>query len=476
VTVLSDQEYLATSQTLNRLAGLVFDDSRRAALSAIVTERMAAAGSASVEGYLHLVESPVGAPERQRLLDAVTIQETHFFRNLPQVEALRRDILPALIGDALAARRPVTVWSAGCSTGEEPYTLAMLLLEAMHGRGPVPVRILGTDVSAAALEVADAGVYAGRTIQLAEAGAADRWFDAGSDGSWRVKDEVRELVDFQVHNLVTEPPPFAYGEVDLLVCRNVTIYFSRETTQSLMHRFHEVMRDGAYLVLGHAETLWQVSDAFALVPVGDAFVYRRDRVAGSGAPARPPRAGSPSHRSSRPEPRRGPLGRLRPPVRIIRQRGSAPEPAVPPVEPLEQAREALAAGRYDEAASLAADASAGEPLSAEAYVVQARAFGNLGRDDEALEALRKAVFLDPAAGHAHFLLASTLTKLGNREAASLSFAAAAETLPLATPGALADLLDGRAVDDLVDLCRKLASATRPTNEPIPTTPAGRRPR
>lgn len=480
MSVLSDHEYLLTSQALNRMAGLVFDESRRAAVSAIVSERIAEVGSTSVTAYLDLVQSVAGAPERQKLLDAVTIQETHFFRNLPQVDALRRHIVPELLAHASASRRPLTVWSAGCSTGEEPYTLAMLLLEATQGR-PVPVRIVGTDVSSAALDVARAARYSGRTIDLAETGAADRWFDQQDDGSRVVKKEVRELVEFRLHNLVTEAPPFGHGDVDLLVCRNVTIYFARETTQALVHRFHGVMRDGAYLVLGHAETLWQVSDAFSLVPVGEAFVYRRDPVSVRPPGPRPtPAAGRvvpPAGRSRAPlaatrrEPPPKQRARLRAPVRVIRSLTSAP--ALPSAADLPTAREALADGRYTDAVDLAAAISAREPLLVEAYVVQGRALANLGRDAEAVDHLRKAVFLDPTAGHAHFMLASSLLRLDEAEAASLSFAAAADTLPLTTPGAVADLLDGRPVAELVDLCRQLAAAGRGTGRELSTN--GHRP-
>ncbi|MFZ0322591.1 MAG: protein-glutamate O-methyltransferase CheR [Actinomycetes bacterium] len=476
VHTLTDAEYAETAGVLVQLAGLAFDDSRRAALSAILHERLQATGSSTVAQYLDFVVTPSGAAERQTLLDAVTIQETHFFRNVPQIEALRRHLLPELVNHAAATRRPLTIWSAGCSTGEEPYTLAMLAQEAVGSR-PVPVRILGTDVSASALAVASQAVYAGRTIQLAEAGAAERWFDPLDDGAFRVKREVRDLVEFRLHNLVTEPPPFAMNEIDLLVCRNVTIYFARETTRDLVHRFHGAMRDGSYLVLGHAETLWQVSDAFSLVPVSDAFAYRRE-ARPVGRPARPV-VRPPVRAAARPEPpRRFARARLLAPVRVIKARTPLAAPSTQEGE-LADARAALAAGRYPEAAERAAAVAMADPMSVEAYVIQGRALSNTGDDAAALEVLRKAVFLDPSAGHAHFLLASTLSRVGEPEAAALSFAAAAETLPMATPQALADLLDGRAVSDLVDLCRQLAAATRPTStaSPAPSgsaTHAGRR--
>lgn len=464
--VLTDEEYAATSQTLARLAGLVFDVSRRSALSVVVRDRVERTGHDSVVNYLWWVESPAGAAERQRLLDTVTIQETHFFRNLPQLEALRATVLPELITRARSSRRPLTIWSAGCSTGEEPYTLAMLLLGLFDTLGQVPVRIIGTDVSDSALVVARQGIYAGRTIELAEPAAVERWFDRRSDGSYSVSQQVRELVDFRLQNLVTDPPPLDAGEIDLVVCRNVTIYFGRDTTKALVQRFHRGLVEGGYLLLGHAETLWQVSDAFSLVPVGEAFIYRKDaspvrsrRQPAGPTTSRPPTASSPAAK-------RGVRDVLRSPVRLPR-RLPEPAPKTPvtplpsPIEDLAAAREMLAQGRYSEAASLAERSTAAQPMLVEGYVVEGRALANQGNDDGAIAALRKAVFLDPRAGHAHFLLATTLSRVGDPTGAALSFHAAAETLPFASAETVAELLDGRAVADLVDLCRQLASTATP---------------
>ena len=461
--VLADEEYRLVTDSLVRMAGLVFDASRRGAISAIVSERLNTTKHPSIESYLAFVESALGVNERQQLLDAVTIQETHFFRNLPQIDALRRDVLPDLLRRNRAAGRPLTIWSAGCSTGEEPYTIAMLVLELLEKHGPHQVRIVGTDVSAAALDVARAGVYSGRTIQLAEASAVERWFDQQADGSYSVAQPVRDLVEFDLQNLVIDEPPFSSGEVDLIVCRNVTIYFGKETTTRLVGSFHRLLAVGGYLLLGHAETLWQISDDFSLLPVGEAFVYRKDAAAprrGSGL--RRPGSGGAS------PPRRVRHNVLRVPG--LRPRKPAPPPPAPPqdvpvapspVEDILRAREALSVGNYAEAASLAERATAQHPLLVEGYIIEGRALSNQGDDDGAIVALRKAVFLDPSAAHAHFLLATTLSRVGDPGGAALSFASAAETLPAASPETLSELLDGRAVTDLVDLCRQLAVSLQP---------------
>jgi chemotaxis protein methyltransferase CheR len=476
--VLTDEEYQAITAALVRMAGLVFDASRRGAISAIVVERMGKTKHPSISSYLAHAESALGMDERQQLLDAVTIQETHFFRNLPQVDALRRDVLPDLLRRNRATGRPVTIWSAGCSTGEEAYTIAMLMVELLQEHGPYPVRIIGTDVSAAALDVARAGVYSGRTIQLAEPGAVNRWFDTVDDGSYSVTQRVRDLVQFQLQNLVIDEAPFAPGDVDLIVCRNVTIYFGKETTTRLVGSFHRLLTIGGYLLLGHAETLWQISDEFSLLPVGEAFIYRKD-AAGPSRRGRQPLAASHTTAS---QPRRVMQNVLRVPG--LRPRRAAPPPPAPPlpatklpspVEDLLRAREALSAGNYAEAASLAERATAAHPLLVEGYIIEGRALSNQGDDDGAIVALRKAVFLDPGAAQAHFLLATTLSRVGDPNGAALSFASAAQTLPNASPETLAELLDGRAVSDLVDLCRQLAESLQPEAAPSPSVAAGSAP-
>ena len=433
---MTDEEFEAVRDYLAAQAGLVFDDTRRAGLAAVVSERARATGHATPTSYLRWVQGRRGDAERQRLLDEVTVQETYFFRNPPQIEALRRRVLPELVRRAAGRARPLTVWSAGCSTGEEAYTLAMLLMELAPMLGyRAPARVLGTDVSAAALDTARRGVYVGRAVQGVPATARDRWFEPVGGGALAVRDEVRRLVDLRVHNLVTDPPPFAAGEVDLVVCRNVTIYFSRDTTRGLVGRFHDVLADGGYLLLGHSETLWQVSDAFSLVPVGDAFVYRR------GQDPRRPRSAVPKPRAALPRrPRRSPPAAGTPDQRVSLRDASA----------------ALDGGRYDDAVATAQQVVAAYPLRADGYLVLGRALSTLGRDGEALDPLRKAVYLDPAAGHAHFVLASSLARLGQHAAAAAAYRAAAATLGSVDPAALASVLDGRDVTELVDLCTRLA--------------------
>ncbi len=478
---LTDQELDRLRTVLSAAAGLVFEDSRRDSLSYSVAERMRLTGIAGVPAYLDAV-SRHGSPELQPLIDEVTIQETHFFRNPPQMQALRQHVLPELVRAASTNGRRIRIWSAGCSTGEEPYTIAMMLRELLPNMDGWDVKVIATDISAGALQAASSATYGERAVQLATPEVRERFFVPLPGGVYAVRPEVRELVHFTHHNLVLDAPP--EGGLDLVLCRNVTIYFARETTRALVRRLHTCLRDGGYLFIGHSETLWQINDDFRLVSfdVGRsaAYVYRRvdppaveRRVSGPGA-----------RKTSMLVERRSPMRRPR--VSLGRRgegqgASSAPTPAVPfsgagavpsgagavpagagpgvvPVPVVVAAdavRSALAAGQYEQAARLARQAALGAPLEAQLHYLLGRALVDLGQDDEALPALRRAVYLDPDAGLAHFLLAGGLARSGDLAAAAREYRAAAATLGRSPDDATAPELGGRSVRELAAMCAQV---------------------
>ena len=194
---------------LGGAAGLVFDDSRRDSMAYCVAERLRATGLPDVASYLVVLGDAV---ERQALLDEVTIQETYFFRNPPQVRALRQHVLPELIRHADGHGRRLRIWSAGCSTGEEAYGIAMLLRELLPSTAGWDVKVLATDVSERALAAARTARYGPRAVQLAGPEDLARFFTTTPDGQHEVRPEVRELVEVRHHNLVTESVPFAPSE------------------------------------------------------------------------------------------------------------------------------------------------------------------------------------------------------------------------------------------------------------------------
>jgi chemotaxis protein methyltransferase CheR len=467
---MTDDEFATLRTILEKSAGLVQDESRRDSLGQAVAGRIEATGATSVAAYLAMLSGSRGASERQQLIDVVTIQETHFFRNPPQIRALRQHVLPELIRRSVAQNRPLTIWSAGCSTGEEPYSLAMLVRELMPMATRAHVRIVGSDVSASALTFAEAGRYGARAVQMAEPIDLERWFEYDND-AYVVRDDVRELVDLRLHNLITDPPPFDVGEVDLLLCRNVTIYFNRVTTKALMARFHKTLSDGGYLFLGHSETLWQLSDAFTLLPLGDAFVYRRDdgpkgrvtlpdrRTEVGDAPILLP------ERRGRSERRRRLDETTRDPNKAQPMRPLAPRTPLPPTVPpatrtaddfVASARTALADGRYTDAAVAAARAAKTDPMLVEPHLIGGEALVNLGRDADAIKELRQAVYLQPASAPALLLLAGALDREGEPAAAGRAYRSAAATVADLPPEQVAGFFGGREPAELVALCLRLA--------------------
>ena len=488
--VLTDLELDRLRAVLARAAGLVFEDSRRDSLGYGVAERMRATGDPDVAAYLSRVEAP-GSAELQPLVDEVTIQETHFFRNPPQIRALREHVLPELVAWADTRGRRIRIWSAGCSTGEEPYTVAMALRELLPITAGWDVKVIGTDISAGALQAARTATYGRRALQLATPRQLTRFFTPTDDGRHQVRPEVRELVEFRHHNLVQEAPPD--DGLDLVLCRNVTIYFSRDTTRALVRRLHGALRDGGYLFLGHSETLWQISEDFRLVTLGTgdraAFVYRRldpggerravlpDRRTEQQAPvteqrvaarrAQAPRPGGvvrgPAPSSRRAPDKGDPRAEDPPGTTTAGPRGPAETPGTATAGPrgpadgkgLARVRQEIAQGRYADAARLARLTAEVDPLVAEAHYLLGRALVEAGDDRQALPALRRAVYLAPEGGLAHFMLAGALARSGDPAAAAREYRAAALTLNGDSAAVDAPELGGRSVRELAALCAQL---------------------
>ena len=220
-----------------------------------IAVRMRASGVHTFAQYARVLDAD--SHEYERLLDALTINVTKLFRNVDAWHTLALDVLPDLfVARAETARaRPVRIWSAGCASGEEAYTLAALAhaqSEARNESAPEEaVEVLGTDVDAASLRAAVEGVYAKAAFDETPIGYRERYFTAGYPA--RVRPELRAITRFARHDLLADPAP--PGEWDLIVCRNVMIYFDRESQEALFERFHRALAPGGSLFLGKVETL-----------------------------------------------------------------------------------------------------------------------------------------------------------------------------------------------------------------------------
>jgi chemotaxis protein methyltransferase CheR len=261
--------------------GIVIDDAKIPHLSGVVDERTRALGLCDAWEYLlFLLRGPDSAAELRTLARGLLVGETSFFRTPGLFDVFEKRILPEQSCGGTSA--PIPVWSAGCSSGEEAYTIAMAALEWSCGRHEVPVRVRATDIHRDALERAREGVYAVQALQAVPERMRAAYFEPAGNGRFRVADVVRRLVYFEELNLMDLLSlPSSSVRYAAIFCRNVMIYFRPETTRRLVERFHGCLAEGGVLFLGHSETLWGITDAFALEQSGGVFYYRKTPPAAS---------------------------------------------------------------------------------------------------------------------------------------------------------------------------------------------------
>ena len=265
--------------------GLYFRDHDLKNLEAGVSQRMKTCGFDSVHSYyLYLTTSEEKETEFRELLNLLTINHTYFFRNEPQFLAFKEKVLPELIErkmqqlfESKSSKKPaLRIWSAGCSTGEEPYTIAMILREAIPHLEDWNLEILATDASSEAMEKAKRGVYSENSMRLVEEPYRSKYFTQTvlpkRSREWRISEEIKRMVRFGFLNLVGDPYP---PEWDVIFCRNVTIYFETKTTIKIMEDFAANMTDPGYLFLGYSESLQFLTDKFRMAHWQDGIYYRK---------------------------------------------------------------------------------------------------------------------------------------------------------------------------------------------------------
>lgn len=238
-----------------------------------LSTRMPALGIDDPEAYVQRLKEPTGEQELRSLLPLVTVGHTEFFRDPKQFRALEKRVLPELVAKARREMRKVSIWSAGCATGEEPYSLAMVLAEL--GANFMEVDLWATDLNLAAVKAAQQGRFSLRRMAGMGPDRLSRFFKPVEDG-YEALPHLKEYVRFDGQNLAV--PVFEKvkpNSLDLILCRNVIIYFDLPTIRGLMDRFLAALRPGGLLFLGYSESLFKVYDRFEMIEVEGAFIYRR---------------------------------------------------------------------------------------------------------------------------------------------------------------------------------------------------------
>lgn len=259
----SDAHFDLLRKLVAKYAGISLNETKRQLVYGRLARRIRAMNLPGFDTYCDLVRHE-GSAEIENFINAITTNLTSFFREQHHFECLAQQVVPMLLKTNAASRR-IRVWSAGCSTGEEPYSIAMTLLDALGNNAGWDVKILATDIDSNVVATAAAGIYpANRQQGLGEA-RLKRWFTSAGDGAGnlRVKDEVRSLIRFAPLNLM-EPWPFK-GPFDVIFCRNVVIYFDKETQVRLFGRYADVLARHGYLFIGHSETMFGTCTRFNLI-------------------------------------------------------------------------------------------------------------------------------------------------------------------------------------------------------------------
>jgi chemotaxis protein methyltransferase CheR len=277
---MSEEEFRLLRDLIHAHCGIFFRSDTRYLLERRLGPRLQALGLSSFAEYHRFLRyDPGRAAELDEAVDVVTTNETYFYREPLQLGAFSREILPEL-ARTLAPQRRLRILSAGCSTGEEAYTLAVLVRESRLFEG-WDVEVAGADISRRCVDAARVGAYGEHAFRSPEAERMRRWFHLRG-GKWVVDEEIRRMVRFGRENLLDPGALAAISRADAVFCRNVTIYFDLGARRRALAKLHEKLRDGGWLLLGHSESLLNVTADFEMVHLTRDLVYRKPLRAAEG--------------------------------------------------------------------------------------------------------------------------------------------------------------------------------------------------
>jgi chemotaxis protein methyltransferase CheR len=267
---LSEHELSEIRMLIEERTGIHFDESRERFFSTRVREHLHAKELPHASELLRAIRK--SNVEYEALLERLLTQETSFFRYPAVYEAFEKRVLPELHTKKFwKDPRSLRVWSAGCSTGEEPYSIAITIVDSLSFADAWKVEILATDVGRRALRHAERATYSGRSVNSVTEKQRLSHFTS-VEGGYQVKPRLRKMISFAQMNLAS---PVYLGRMDLIFCMNVLIYFTEERRRTLVQRFYEALEPGGYLFLGHSESISKMPVKFQAIVLGDCILYRK---------------------------------------------------------------------------------------------------------------------------------------------------------------------------------------------------------
>lgn len=442
--VLADPAYRCLKDHLIAATGLAYYADKDADLAGRVAQRLARVAAQDCASYLALLaDGEQGEVELDALITELTIGETFFFRHREMFDALRTTVFPDLISRNQQSRQ-LRIWSAGCSTGAEAYTLSIMLKRDLAARlAGWDVTIVGTDINREFLARAREGEFADWAFRATPEEVQRACFTPLGK-TWLIRPEYKQGVSFQYHNLVTHPFPSLLNNLfafDLILCRNVTIYFSLEIVQRILGHFHQCLVDGGWLSVGHSEPNMELFRAYRTVNVPGAVLYQKSQLPTGNAAWLPPPSMAetpPAPAAAGPQPWTPPVlpwvwpgasgTTLDFPPAVPPEKALPPYQATPPLPPIqavasevETIRSLADRGEWAKAAQCCDQMLARDKLNPVVYFYQALVLEQLGRHADAEKSLRRSIYLDRNAVLAHYYLGLLLQKQGDLHQAARSF-------------------------------------------------------
>ena len=274
---ITDQEFANLRDFIYTECGIYVADNRKYLIENRLGNRLKKLNLKNFDEYYNLLRFDVSrAAERKRLFEVITTNETSFYRNPPQLKVFQEEILPEVVEGCRRNGKKLRIWSAGCSTGEEPYTISMIAHELLRGEiAAWDVRITANDLSERVLDSARRGIYNDYTLRTTPTEIASRYFDL-KEGQNRIRPEVKKLVSFGQINLKDRMQIKRVERSQIVFCRNVIIYFDDEMKKHVINEFYDNLLPGGYLIIGHSESLHNITRAFKPIHYPGSIIYKKE--------------------------------------------------------------------------------------------------------------------------------------------------------------------------------------------------------
>jgi len=273
--VLSDELFDKFARLVYMKTGMFYDHNKKYYVQKRVERRAEALEMGSLNEYYYMLKFSNDSSEFEKLINEHTVNETYFFRDFPQLRNFAEDVLPVVIREKKNNKK-IKVWSAACSTGEEPYTLSIILQEMLDRPEEWDIQIIASDINTEVLEFAKIGMYESRAVKDVPPEYLGKYFTKCND-KYLVNMNVRKPVVFKRINLVCENEINTVNGCDFIFCRNCLIYFDDESRRNVVNSLYEALNPGGFIFLGHSESVGRISSAFKVQRIGDTIVYSKPK-------------------------------------------------------------------------------------------------------------------------------------------------------------------------------------------------------